>query len=107
MDFSINRIYGGNRCPYTFWIKHNNRYYHSNSVDINIDSKFDSEGEDIEISSDEEKIAYDEFKLIYKEIRNKLEDSGYAIIEYENSEEHIKDNIEANDLEFFADGSIY
>ena len=92
---------------YRISIKHKGMYYHYNSVDINIDSKFDSEGEDIEMPYDEEVTVYEEFKSIYKKICDKLEDSGYAIIEYENSEEYIKDNIEANEREFYDNGDIF
>ena len=94
---------------YRISIKHDNscRYYHNQSVDININSKFNSNGEDVEISSDEENVAYNEFKNIYKEICDKLEDSGYAIIDNENSEEYIKDSIEANEEEFYDNGDIF
>jgi len=92
---------------YRISIKHIGNYYYSGSVNINIDSKFDSEGEDVEITDEENTTAYNEFKSIYKEICDKVESSGYAIIENENSEEYIKDSIEANEEEFYENGNRF
>ena len=94
---------------YRIIIIHQGYYNNSNSVNIDIElyESYDEEGNEIIMSSEEETKIYNEFEQIYEEICNTIEKIGYDSIEYENSEEYIKDHFEANDLEFFADGSMY
>lgn len=86
---------------YKVLIKHIGNYYHSNSVSIDI-VKTDTEGNEINA---EENI-YIEFKELYKSICRLCENQGYAEIEYENSEECIKENIKANEYKFRENGDI-
>ena len=84
---------------YTVTINHSGRYYHSNSKNIEIEF---SDKPDKDIT----KKVYDAFNVIYENICNKLEQNGYAYIEYEDSEESILENMEANDYYFTEQGKI-
>lgn len=44
---------------------------------------------------------------IYLDLCRKLENTGYAEIEYQNSDEAIIETIEANDYDFTEDGKLY
>ena len=93
---------------FTFRVSHEGRYYHSNSVNIELIEDDEDDGDDlkadlIEITKDE---AEQYFKDAYKEICDKIEKRGYAEIEYEQSEEYFKDICEANEYTFRENGEI-
>lgn len=86
---------------YNVRIKHNSFYYHKKSTDITL---YDDEGnEDFKGYKSLE----EEFKTIYYKICDICEKEGYSYIESENSEESIKETIEANEYEFYKDGRIF
>jgi len=82
---------------YIINIKHNYRYYHSKSVDIEIFNQKQEEAN--------EKI-YKEFKELYEDICYEVEKTGYNYMEMEDSEENIKENIKANEYTFRENGEI-
>jgi hypothetical protein len=88
---------------YTAKVKHSGYYYHSNSKDITI---VDSEGEE----TDAEGYAWGDaeayFNGLYIDICKELKTYGYDFIEYEDSEENIKGNCEANEYYFTIDGVL-
>jgi len=90
-----------------FNVKHQGNYYHSNSVNIemedNEDSDDDLKNDLIEVISEK---AEDNFKEVYKEICDKIEKSGYEIIDYEQSEEAFKELCDANEYTFRENGEI-
>ncbi len=88
-----------------FYIRHVGRYYHYNSININHELNYEilDEGK---ITDEEIDKLVREFRDAYKAICNKLEKVGYENIEWENKEETIRDTIEANEYEFFANGDI-
>lgn len=77
-------------------LKHIGRYYHSKSVEM---SFFNEEGEEIEID--------EELKDIYFTICNKLEKEGYSVIEYRVDFDEFNDFAEANEYEYFENGTQY
>lgn len=76
-------------------VKHDGRYYHSNSKTIFM---YDDE----ENYADDDII--EEFNQLYKTICAKLEKYGYSFIESENDETNIMENMNANDYTFTASG---
>lgn len=96
---------------YTILIKQNGHYYHYNSkvfeyFDLtNIDDieMTDKEYEDYQKDL---KQSEKDFNDIYVSICKGLEKYGYSIIESEDSEESIKEMIDANDYEFYNNGEI-
>jgi uncharacterized protein (DUF302 family) len=91
-----------------------NHYQHKNSVDIyrmDEDENFEDSDGDIteEIKVLKERKAeeiYKEFQQVFYNICDKLEKQGYSIIEYEDSDENIKENIKANEYKFRENGDI-
>jgi hypothetical protein len=84
-----------------FNVKHQGHYYHEYSKTI----EYDDDGED-DLKSDLKQIIFNEFSELYLEICDKVKKLGYSAIEYENSEESIKDNIDANEYYFRENGEI-
>ena len=78
------------------YIKHSGMYYHSNSVTFETENK---NGELIETDKS--------FIELYKNICKKAEKIGYETMDYEDSETAIKENIDANDYEFYDNGDIF
>lgn len=105
--YSLNYCQGNGLCfigefdwkRYKVFIKHTSNYYHSNSTTIDLMNK---KGDYVGETKDHEA-----FKKLYKEICKTLEDEGYNQIEYDNSEESIKETIDINEYMFYADGTIY
>ena len=58
------------------------------------------------ITEELREITEKEFKEIYFKICDELEKEGYNFIEYEDSEEAIKETIEANEYKFRENGEI-
>lgn len=83
---------------YTAVIKQSGHYNHYNSKIIELYST--------KTGKDAKEDVYTEFNDIYINICKQLEDYGYSIIEEENSEEHIKDMIHANEYEFISTGEL-
>jgi hypothetical protein len=79
----------------TVYIKHRGNYTHSNSVEFSFE---DSDGNEL--------MDVESFKDLYLEICKEIEKAGYEEIEYNNSDECIKETIAANDYEFYDDGTI-
>lgn len=107
--YQLDYSQGGGLCfigdfewkTYKVYIKHtDNHYYHSNSVSIDL---IDEQGDYVDIENQD----FQCFKTIYKDICKILERQGYKEIEYENSEECIKEIIELNEYEFNEDGSFF
>lgn len=84
-----------------FSVKHDGHYYHSNSKTIDYD---DYDGDNLE--SDLKEMVYNDFNFFYKEICDKMKKLGYDSIENDDSEQTIKDNIDANDYYFTENGDI-
>ncbi len=80
-------------------IKHEGRYYHSNSKGITIvqekDDKWASEK------------TYERFEKIYQKICKELERYGYDFIETEDSMENFIEECEANDYQFLVSGASF
>ena len=83
-------------------VKHSGNYYHSNSV--NIEADFEDNGD--ELKNDLIEAVENDFKIVFKEICDKIEKTGYSQIEYENSEEAFKELCEANEYTFEANGEM-
>lgn len=83
---------------YHIRIMQEGRYYNNDSITFEITDVNDDEAPE-EI--------YNEFKVLYKKITNQLERQGRDEIEYQEKDETIIENINANDYEFYADGRIY
>lgn len=77
---------------FNVYIKHTGRYYHNNSVEIDLESEEPKEPDETD---------HREFRNIYKDICNELEKLGYKFIEETYSEENIKEMIISNDYEFY------
>lgn len=107
INYSLSNSQGDGVCftglfkwkTYTVNIKHDSRYCHSKTADIKIWNK---KGDLIDDNK-----GFNAFKNIYYNICKTIENHGYEIIEAEDSEVTIKENIEANEYEFYADGDIY
>lgn len=80
-----------------------NYYSHSNTIDI---SREDEDEDENDITEEVKQVIEDEFKEIFFKICNQLEKEGYDFIEYEDSEEAIKEMIEANEYKFRENGEI-
>jgi len=76
-------------------------YVHFNNITLEI-FKEDEEGNE----KDAPKEIEEEFKDLYDSICNNLEKEGYSFIESEDSEENIKENIEANEYTFRSNGEM-
>ena len=91
---------------YDIRIKKAGSYCHEYSADFYI-SHYDKNHLGFE---DEEEEAnegiYEKFKELYRSICCEIKEAGYENIEYENSEEAIKENIESNEYTFREDGEI-
>jgi hypothetical protein len=86
---------------YKSWVvgvRHNGRYYHENSKDLDITSNKTSEEAPVKV--------YDDFDKIYVDICKELRDYGYDLIDHLYSEENIVEIIDSNDYEFTIDGDI-
>ena len=90
---------------YNIKITHNFRYYHSKSVDFEITQ--DNLINDVGVKEEADEEIYKEFKKLYENVCYEVEKTGYNFIEAENSEETIKENIEANEYLFYSNGEIY
>lgn len=91
---------------FSFTINHTGHYYHKNSTEIFIED-YSEDDELTEMISNKVKDSVEqEFKEIYFKICEKLERLGYEMIEYEDSEEHIKEIIEINEYSFRENGEI-
>jgi len=90
-----------------------NYYCHSNTININMEYEYNQDyDEDFteelqELKEKENEKIEEEFTEIFHNICKTLEKVGYEHIEYENSEENIKDYIEANEYKFLENGAIF
>jgi len=80
-----------------------NLYSHSQTTHITTADEYD----DDDITEELKEIIEKEFKNIYYEICDKIEEIGYSYIEHNDSEEAIKRNIEVNEYKFLANGDIF
>lgn len=80
-----------------------NLYSHKYTTDININ--YYDEGDDLNEELSE--IIFNEFREIYFNICDTLENSGCSQIEHENSDEAIKENIKLNEYEFLENGDLF
>lgn len=90
-------------------IKQSGHYYHYNSKDITlelIDEPDELTDKEYDYYIKQHNKDYDEFNDIYVSICKGLEKYGYNQIEYEDSEESIKEMIDSNDYEFYDNGEI-
>ena len=107
--YSLNNCQGDGVCfvglfKFEEWkvkIEHNGHYYNSHSTNIYI-YKINEDGDEVE----GDKIIYESFKQIYRNICDYIEKVGYEQIDYNNSEENIKENIEANNYMFRENGIL-
>jgi len=81
-----------------------NLYSHSRTTDISTADEYDDNGD---ITEELREIREKEFKNIYYKICDKIEKVGYSHIEADDSEEAIKENIEANEYKFLSNGDIF
>jgi hypothetical protein len=79
-------------------IKHSGHYYHSNSKNITITTRYGNDAK-IEI--------YDEFEKVFKSICDEIERIGYEQIEYEDDDKNIIDNIRMNEYTFLENGERF
>jgi len=93
--------------------QNSNYYSHSNTTDINRIEEYNDDENDYDITEElkiiqeqEKDEIEEEFKELYFDICRKLEKSGYAHIESENSDESITENIKANNYNFRENGEI-
>lgn len=90
-----------------------NYYCHSNTIDINMEDieeeEYDGDlTEEIQIIKIKEaKKIEEEFNELYHNICKKLEKIGYDEIEYQDSDENIKENIQINEYKFTENGEIF
>jgi hypothetical protein len=84
---------------FNVYVKTTGRYNHKYTASFIIEDK--ATGEEINNIKIEE-----EFKNIFYSICDKIEKIGYSSIEYENSEEYIKESIKANEYYFRSNGEI-
>lgn len=94
---------------FNFYIRHQGHYYHSKSVNIeledNTENEFDDHLKEDVLTAVKEDIE-EKFNLLYEQICRKIEESGYEEIEYLLSEECFKEDCEANDFMFREDGTL-
>ena len=81
-----------------------NYYSHSRTTDI---STADDDDDKSDITEELREIREKEFKDNYFLICDLLEKRGYNYIEAEDSEENIKETIEANEYKFLSNGEIF
>jgi len=90
-----------------------NYYCHSNTIDIEMEELEDEENdgdltEELQlIKIKEYEKTENEFNEFYHDICKKLEKIGYEEIEYQDSDENIKDNIQINEYKFTENGEIF
>lgn len=84
---------------YTVEIRQSGHYYHYNSKQF---WNFENSRTGREVSDK----VYKQFDELYVRICKELEKYGYDIIEYEQSEEYLKEMIEGNEYEFTEDGKL-
>lgn len=91
-------------------IKHSGNYYHSNSVSINVDigdfpdNITEKQSKRIEELQEQiERVITD----LKDELCKELEKQGYDEIEYQTSEQNVKEMIEVNDYRFDEDGKVF
>ncbi|MAG77177.1 MAG: hypothetical protein CL811_10515 [Colwelliaceae bacterium] len=82
---------------YKVYIEHIGNYYHSNSVKIVIETRFGNEAKEE---------VYKKFTEMYKELCDGLEKRGYDEIDWEDSEDTIKDTFECSEYEFDENGEV-
>ncbi len=89
-----------------FRISHSGNYYHKHSTDFQIlmyKDKYDGDFTDSEYEKATKIV--EEFKQnYYFPICDKIEKIGYDQIEYDQSDEAVKETLIENEFEFFADG---
>lgn len=83
-------------------IRHEGRYYHSNSKSIDIT---DGTGNEFQTMTAKDGV-YEQFEAIYQKICKELEQYGYDFMEHEDSEEHFMEECEANEWMFNSKGEI-
>jgi hypothetical protein len=88
---------------YKISVTHEGRYYHWNSMKVAVDE-----------NDPEQAMPPEEYKKLEEFLKEKiqaksreLEKAGYDVIEYQTSDEVIKENIAANEYEFYQDGRIF
>lgn len=82
---------------YNVTVKQSGHYYHYNSKNIEL--------ENIKTEKDASEKIYCEFNDLYVPICQKLAKIGYDYIDYENSNEHVDENILINEYTFLQDGT--
>lgn len=92
---------------HTFRVKHTGRYYHVYSVEIELISGPTIDDENIEEEKRDERIKglTEVFTGVYRDICGKVEKSGYAEVDYQNSDEAVLETIRANEYLFTENGS--
>ena len=83
---------------YHISIVHNGHYVHKRSTDIFMETAF---------GNDAKEEAYNQFKELYFDLCDKIEEDGYKIIEEEQSDERISETLKINDYEFKENGEWY
>lgn len=83
---------------WTITAKQSGHYYHYNSKELSIYST--------KTGKDAPDDVYDKFNDVYVSISKELEKYGYDVMETALSDENMIDIIQANEYEFYADGSI-
>ncbi|KKL29079.1 hypothetical protein LCGC14_2368770 [marine sediment metagenome] len=89
-----------------------NNYSHSHTINIIAEADDYEETGDITdeintLKQMENDKTEEEFKEVFFKICDQLEKIGYSFIECEDSDENIKNNIEANDYKFLINGEIF
>jgi hypothetical protein len=96
-------------------ISHHGSYFRSSSMDVEVgleevevERDLYPEDWDPRVVDDKTLVAFQEYlERRIEEISKELEKTGYAEIEYQNSEEAITETIVANDFEFLENGKRY
>lgn len=91
---------------YTFKVTHHGRYYHQNSIEVELLGQ--TESGDVEPKAgDERDVPTIEAAFLdrCKDICRKLENAGYDEMSYRNSDEAVDESIRANDYLFTVNGS--
>jgi hypothetical protein len=92
---------------FRFFVTHHSRYYHKHSTDIEMQEDYEEDDELKNLINSKVKEATEgEFKGIYYKICGELEKEGYDFIEYEDSEENIKEIINLNEYTFMENGEL-
>ena len=90
---------------YEINVIHTSRYFHEKSMSVEVQLSDYTEVSDEErkkVSELEAKVLED-----ISSLSKELATEGYSIIEHSQSDETIKENIEANEYEFYANGTIF